>query len=161
MAVCCAGKARSLREPAWYLTRDGDKSCLELYERHYSCNRYADGRERTQFVGPGQVIALRTGDADALFVWRKYLDDTIPKQDGIECSVFRNEAPSRYESSELVKQADAIADHCWPDPRHYTKVNPKAVRSTNPGYCFLKAGWRRCGYTKGGLLILERICTTL
>jgi hypothetical protein len=30
------------------------------------------------------------------------------------------------------------------------------VRSTNPGFCFLVAGWRRCGRTKGGLLILER-----
>jgi len=142
--------------PLWYLTRDGDKSCLELYERHYSCNRYADGRTRSQFVGPGQVIALRTGDADALFVWRKYIDDTQPKQHGVECAVFRNEAPARYKSSELVRQADAIADHCWPSERHYTKVNPSAVRSANPGYCFLRAGWRRCGYTKGGLLILER-----
>ena len=35
-------------------------------------------------------------------------------------------------------------------------VDPKAVRSTNPGYCFMAAGWRRCGVTKGGLIILER-----
>jgi hypothetical protein len=143
-------------EPYWYVTKDGDRSCLELYERHYSCHHYADGRERVQFVGPGGHIVLRTGAADAMFVWRDYIDDTIPRQDGIECAVFRNEAPRRYESSELVRQADAIADHCWPGERHYTKVNPKAVRSTNPGFCFLKAGWRRAGYTKGGLLILER-----
>lgn len=37
-----------------------------------------------------------------------------------------------------------------------TKVDPKAVRDTNPGYCFVAAGWRRCGTTKGGLLLLER-----
>jgi hypothetical protein len=30
------------------------------------------------------------------------------------------------------------------------------VRSANPGYCFLKAGWRQCGWTQGGKLILER-----
>ena len=142
--------------PDWYITKDGDVSCLELYERHYSCNHYADGRERNQFVGPGEHIVLRTGDCDAMFVWRKYIDDTIPKQEGVECAVFRNEAPRRYLSSELVIQADAIADHCWPGERHYTKVNPSRVRSTNPGLCFFKAGWRRAGYTKGGLLILER-----
>lgn len=143
-------------EPYWYVTKDGDRSCIELYERHYSCNHYADGRERLQCVGPGAHIMLRTADADAMFVWRKYIDDTIPKQEGVECAVFRNEAPHRYESSELIRQADAIADRGWSGERHYTKVDPEKVRSTNPGYCFLKAGWRRAGYTKGGLLILEK-----
>ena len=36
----------NLMEPLWYLTKDGDASCLELYERHYSCYRYRDGRRR-------------------------------------------------------------------------------------------------------------------
>jgi hypothetical protein len=141
----------------WWLTKDGDKSCLALYERHYSCNRYADGRQRTQFVGPGENIVLRTAAADALFVWRRYIDDTIPKQDGVECAVFRNEAPERWRSSELIRQADAIAAVAWPGARHYTKVRAGAVRSANPGYCFIAAGWRRCGKTKGGLIILERM----
>lgn len=146
-----------MTDPLWYLTKDGDRSCLELYERHYSCNEYKDGRMRNQFVGPGAHIVLRTGDADAMFVWRQYIDDTIPKQEGVECAVFRNEAPWRYLSSELVVQADKIADLCWPGERHYTKVNKEAVRSANPGFCFIAAGWRRCGTTKGGLIILERI----
>ena len=140
--------------PLWWLTKDGDKSCLALYERHYSCNHYADGRKRVQFVGPGENIVLRTLDADALFVWRNYIDDTIPEQDGIECAVFRNEGSTL--SSELIRQSDAVADHVWPHQRHYTKVNASAVRSTNAGFCFIAAGWKRCGKTKGGLLILER-----
>lgn len=90
-----------------------------------------------------------------MFVWRKFIDDS--GQRGINCAVFRNEAPQRYLSSDLVRQADAIADFCWPGERHYTYVNPKAVRSRNPGYCFVAAGWRKCGMTKGGLLIFERI----
>lgn len=61
--------------PDWYLTKDGDRACLELYERHYSANVYADGRERSQFVGPGEHIVLRTFDADALFVWRRGLGE--------------------------------------------------------------------------------------
>jgi hypothetical protein len=146
-----------MREPSWWTTKDGDKSCLALYERHYSCYHYADGRERNQCVGPGQVVFLRTAAADAMFVWRKYKDDTIPKQEGVECAVFRNEAPERWLSSELIRQADAIADVAWPHQRHYTKVNPAAVGSANPGYCFIKAGWRRAGKTKGGLTILERL----
>lgn len=143
-----------MTNPDWWITKDGDRSCLALYERHYPARRYADGRKRNQFVGPGTPIVLRTAAADAVFVWRDYIDDTIPKQEGIECATFRNE--SAHLSSELIRQADAIADFCWPHQRHYTKVDPKKVRSSNPGYCFLQAGWQRCGYTKGGQLILER-----
>jgi len=139
--------------PDWYLTKDGDKSCLALYERHYSAYQYKDGRKRSQFVGPGQTIVLRTRPADALFVWRKFIDDS--GQTGINCAVFRNE--SLIKSSELIRQADAIADFCWPCERHYTYVRAEKVRSTNPGFCFKAAGWKNCGTTRSGLLILERI----
>lgn len=139
--------------PDWWLTKDGDRACLELYERHYSAYRYADGRRRSQFVGPGEHIVLRTYEADALFVWRRFIDDSGQK--GINCAVFRNE--SHIRSSELIRQACAIADFAWPGARHYTYVNAGKVRSANPGFCFLAAGWRRCGMTKSGLLILERI----
>jgi len=141
-----------MAEPLWWLTKDGDKTCLALYERHYSAYRYADGRKRTQFVGPGEKVVLRTDAGDAFFVWRKFIDDS--GQTGVNCAAFRNE--SKHRSSELVRQADLIADCLWPDLRHYTYVDPKSVRSCNPGFCFLMAGWRRCGFTKGGLLILEK-----
>jgi hypothetical protein len=144
-------------EPLWWSTKDGDKDCLALYEKHYSAYKYRDGRRRTQFVGPGQTIVLRTLETDALFVWRKFIDDS--GQQGINCAVFRNESPHR--SSDLIRQADRIADFCWPRQRHYTYVNPQAIKSVNPGYCFMAAGWRRCGRTKGGLLILEKEETSL
>ena len=140
-------------EPLWWLTKDGDKDCLAMYERHYSCYSYADGRLRTQFVGPGEKVVLRTERADAMWVWRKFIDDS--GQQGINCAVFRNE--SVHQSSRLICQADSIADVLWPNSRHYTYVNPERVASSNPGFCFLKAGWQRCGRTKGGLLIMERI----
>jgi hypothetical protein len=138
--------------PLWWITRDGDRTCLALYERHYSAHRYADGRVRTIFVGPGEKVCLRTQSGDALFVWRKFVDDS--GQLGVNCAVFRNEGPAL--SSLLIRQADAIADHVWPCERHYTYVRAEAVRSANPGYCFLAAGWNRCGRTKAGLHVLER-----
>lgn len=136
----------------WWITRDGDRTCLALYERHYSAYQYADGRERKQMLGPGETVLLRTAAGDAVFGWRKFIDDS--GQLGVNCAVFRNEGPAL--SSLLVRQADAIADHVWPGERHYTYVRAEAVRSANPGYCFLAAGWRRCGRTKRGLHILER-----
>jgi hypothetical protein len=140
-------------EPLWWLTKDGDKDCLALYERHYSAYQYRDGRTRKLFVGPGKKLVLRTLRADAMFVWRKFIDDS--GQQGINCAVFRNE--SAHQSSTLIRQADEIADCIWPGSRHYTYVNAERIASKNPGYCFQCAGWRRCGRTKGGLLIMERI----
>lgn len=138
-------------QPLWWVTKDGDRDCYAIYRRHYSAgkNKYPKIR---QFVGPGRKVVLRTERADALWVWREFIDDS--GQTGINCAVFRNE--SRYRSSDLIRQADAIADFLWTGKRHYTYVNPAKLRSTNPGWCFLCAGWRRCGKTKGGLLILER-----
>lgn len=136
----------------WYLTKDGDESCLAMYERHYSAYRYKDGRTRKLFAGPGEKVVLRTRNADALFVWRRFIDAS--GQAGINCAVFRNESGIR--SSDLIRQADFIADFIWPRRRHYTYVSPKHIRGTNPGFCFIAAGWRKCGSTKGGLQILER-----
>jgi hypothetical protein len=147
-------------EPLWWLTKDGDRACLALYEQHYSAHRYKDGRVRKLFCGPGEKVVLRTFDGAAFFVWRKFKDDSVDArtglpQAGINCAAFRNVGICR--SSELVAQADAIADCLWPDCRHYTYVDAAKIASRNPGYCFLVAGWQRCGRTKGGLVILEKL----
>lgn len=141
----------------WWLTKDGDADCLDLYERHYSARIYKDGRQRKLFCGPGEKVVLRTPRGDAFFVWRRFIDGS--GQRGINCATFRNEGT--IQSSLLIRQADAIADCVWPDSRHYTYVDAAAIQSTNPGACFLFAGWRRCGRTKGGLVVLERTAKVL
>jgi hypothetical protein len=142
-----------MEKPIWWITKDGDYKCLELYQRHYSRYVYKDGRTPKLFCGPGEKLILRTWEGDAFFVWRKFKDDS--GQTGINCAVFRNE--SNYLSSELIRQADAIADCIWPGERHYTYVNASKIQSINPGYCFKMAGWRICGQTKvNKLWIMER-----
>ena len=59
----------------------------------------------------------------------------------------------------LSDQADDVADAVWACRRHYTYVDPSAVRSANPGFCFLMAGWRRCGMSANGKTIMERAPT--
>lgn len=153
--------------PTWWKTIDGDEYCLELYRRHYSQHEYKDGRRddpnygnRWLFCGPGEKYVLRTWEGDACFVWRKFIDDCIDertgeRQAGINCAVFRNE--SKHTSSDLIREADAIADFCWSGERHYTYVDASKIRSANPGYCFLRAGWKRLKQrTKSGKLILEK-----
>ena len=137
----------------WLVIADGDDTGRDLFQAHYSYRPYADGRRPKLFVGPGEKLALLWPDATALFVWRKFISGD--GQQGVNCAVFRNEGEAR--SSDLIRAADAIADARWPGERHYTYVNPRKVRSTNPGFCFIAAGWRRCGVTKHNrLLILER-----
>lgn len=137
----------------WYLTKDGDEYCMDLFKQHYSYKEYADCRTQKLFVGPGEKIVLRTWEADAMFVWRKHINDS--GESGINCAVFRNE--SKTKSSTLIQEADAIAFEVWPNQRHYTYVNAKKIKSTNAGYCFKRAGWRQCGVTKWNkLIILEK-----
>jgi hypothetical protein len=75
---------------------------------------------------------------------------------GVNCAVFRNES-KLLRSSELILQAEQIAWKKWPGQRLFTFVNAGKVKSTNPGYCYLMAGWRKCGITKSKkLIILEK-----
>lgn len=141
-------------DPSWIVGLDGEPELRAIYERHYSCRKYRDGRKPTLFVGPGEKLVLTTPKRDALFVWRKFQDDTEPPQVGVCCAVFRNESPKL--ASALIREADAIADYCWPRERHYTTVRAEAVKSRNPGWCFICAGWQKVGITKGGLVILAR-----
>jgi hypothetical protein len=143
----------------WLATKDGDPRAFALFRRHYSFVPYADGRRsdpgyrnRFQFVGPGEKLVLVTSDYSALFVWRKFIDDSGQK--GVNCAVFRNEGRER--SSELILAAEESARARWPGERMYTYVNARRLLSSHPGYCFLCAGWRRIGRTKGGLIVLEK-----
>jgi hypothetical protein len=146
-----AGRARV--GEYWFSCRDGDDTARELFDRHYSRKFYADGRTPKLFVGPGQKLVLTTPEADALFVWRNFKDAS--GQQGVNCAVFRNE--SCYLSSLLILDAEKIAWERWPGLRLYTYVNPRKLRSENPGCCFKKAGWRPCGVTKWNkLLIFEK-----
>lgn len=145
----------------WVHAKDADPVGLAMFRRHYSYRKRRDqlwfdffpekNRNAGHFVGPGEKMVLLTDSA--LFVWRKFI--SMDKQEGVNCAVFRNEGVAR--ASDLILAAMRLAYERWPAHRLYTYVNAKRVKSRNPGYCFLMAGWRKCGLTKSGLLILETI----
>jgi hypothetical protein len=136
----------------WLSVKDGDARARALFDRHYSRRKYKDGRKPMLFVGPGEKMVLMTADCLALFVWCKFRSND--GQEGVSCTVFRNEGP--HLSSNLIREACELAEQRWPSERQYTYVRPTAIRSTNPGYCFKRAGWQVCGTSKGGHVILER-----
>ena len=144
----------------WYAVRDGDPRAAALYERHYSCVNLKK-RRRTgdkRICGPGEHMVLLTADVRALFVWRKAKYPDFAGQAGVYCCIFRNEGDIL--SSTLILEAEELAWNRWPGERLYTYVNPRAIRSTNPGYCFKVANWTPCGHTQKGLVILEKLPQT-
>jgi hypothetical protein len=134
----------------WRECRDGDEGARAIFQRHYSFRRYADGRSQLLFVGPGEKLVMITEPADALFVWRVFKSGD--GQEGVNCSVFRNE--SAVLSSALILEAETVAEARWGKRRFFTYVNPRKLRGSNPGCCFKKAGWREVGVTKWNKLLI-------
>jgi hypothetical protein len=136
----------------WEMVKDGNAEARDIFRRHYSY--LPRNRPSKLIVGPGEKMVLLSVDRKAIFIWRKFIDDS--GQTGVNCAAFRNEGTQR--SSDLILAAERIALIRWPGQRLYTFVNASRVQSSNPGYCFQKAGWRKCGTTKKlGLVIMEKI----
>jgi hypothetical protein len=147
-----AARQTSFLETTWIPVKDGNHTARAIFEDHYSRRHYADGRDDPRFVGPGEKLVLVSPDALAVFAWRKFHFGT--NEEGVNCAAFRNEGAGR--SSDLIREAVAIAWERWPGERLYTYVNPRKIRhKRDPGRCFLRAGWRHYGWTKGQLRILE------
>ncbi len=137
------------------VTNSYDKRALAMYLRHYSRKRYTNSRKVKNFMGTGEKIVLVLPDYTALFCWL-YERFRRDNQQGLNCTIFRNE--SNYLSSELIKEAEVWAYERWGMKRLYTFVNANKIQSSNPGFCFLKAGWRKCGISKiHKHIILEKV----
>lgn len=148
----------------WYGVKDGDERAFALFSRHYSYHQYKDNRRLTdkRIIGPCRDRLVLLGrDCLALFVWKLWDDPS--GQEGIYCSVFRNEG--KRLSSELILEAEQLALQHWPfATRFYTYVDAKKVRARffrkpRPGRCFIEAGWRKLPEVtkKNGLLIFEKL----
>lgn len=126
-------------EPGWLITTRSDPAVRALRSRHYS-TLGSTGRT----VGPpGRVLILRTSDGLAAWIshWPR-ADLALDGLDAFRCSLFRNEGPLR--SSDLIRAAVALTERVWgraPDG-WVTWIDPRAVASSIPGWCFRRAGWR-------------------
>jgi hypothetical protein len=128
-----------------------DDEMRQLADRHYS--RRTPGAR--QFAYSGRKLVLR--DAAGLVLWVWMFPDPAMRMDGqtgYNCAIFRNESARR--SSEIILEAERHAIERWGPGRMYTYVDPTKVRSTNPGYCYLKAGWQHRGWSKGGKRLLVK-----
>jgi hypothetical protein len=136
----------------WTLSWRADPFVAAMADRHYS--RETPGAQ--QFSPPGRVLVLRAPAASWVTSWQdpQYVDHGWPG--AWVCTLFRNEGSAL--SSDLVRAAVAATRWTWATPAEgmVTFIDPAKVRhKRDPGRCFLRAGFRRAGMTKGGLLVLR------
>lgn len=146
---------------AWRLSHRFDTASLPLADRHY--NRQKVGSP--QFVPPGRCVVLREKEGKALWVtswpFAAYVRHAWPG--AWVNSLFRSEGAGV--ASALIRQAVAVTRSIWQppelgivsfvSPKH---VKPKPVRGQMIyGYCYLKAGWKHVGETKGGLWAWQQL----
>jgi hypothetical protein len=141
----------------WCLSHRADRRAAALADRHYTRQTVGSA----QFVPPGRCLVLLTPDADALWV-TSWPDARYVKHawaGAWMCSLFRNEAPSRYLSSTLIREAVAATRAYFGKPPllgMVTFVDPSCVRAKrDPGRCYRRAGFRPVGTTKSGLIALQ------
>jgi hypothetical protein len=118
------------------ITTHFDPEMAALADRHYS--RRTPGAR--QFLYSGRKIVIRNSQGTILFGWVWADDDKrMDGQVGYNCAIFRNE--SRELSSKIILTCEDIARSKWGANRMFTYVDPRKIRSVNPGYCFKQAGW--------------------
>jgi hypothetical protein len=138
----------------WHLSDRFDPLVVPIADRHY--NRRAVGSP--QFAPPGRCLVLRTKTADAFWITSWPFAEYVKHEwaGAWVCSAFRNESP--HLSSDLIIEAMQATVWNWPESPDLglvTFVNAKKVKpKRDPGYCFLQAGFKRIGTTKGGLIAL-------
>lgn len=139
-------------EPGLTRTWAADPEMAALADRHYSRQSPAHG----QFCGPGRKLVLRDAGGLVLFAWLWELAGfRLDGQSGYNCAIFRNEGPRL--SSEIILEAELLAVKQWGPGRGFTYVDAEKVRSSNPGFCFLAAGWSREGVSsrRGRVLLVK------
>lgn len=129
----------------WHEVSKCDKLALEIAKPHYSRAK----PDSNELGPPGQKIVFVSDDWKAL--WGSHRPAPwagVKRMDGFEghsCFIFRN-AGSQYLSSGMIREAVALTARRWGIAPFITYVATDKVRSNNPGFCFLKAGFRRVGY---------------
>lgn len=138
----------------YVLVRDGNHLAASIANRHYSRNWRNCHGNSDRFMPPGRRLILVEPFGQWLFAWsqQKYRDDG---QTGVNCSIFRNES-SRL-SSEIILLAEKAWNELHGNCRKFTYVHPEKIKSSNPGYCFQAAGWKKQALksTRGLVLLVK------
>lgn len=140
----------------WRLSDRAEPAARMVADRHY--NRQKIGTP--QFVPPGRCLVL-LADGPALWVTSWPFAEFVKHEwpGAWINSAFRNEGPIL--SSSLIIEAVAATRWKWPETPERGMISfvdaSKVRHKRDPGRCYLKAGFKRVGTTKGGLLAFQML----
>lgn len=142
----------------WLRSNRAGRAAREIADRHY--NRRRPGSP--QFVPPGRCIVLLESSGKAVWVtswpFAEYVKHAWPG--AWVNSLFRNEARAEHLSSDLIRAAVAETRAEWESPPlgivSFVDAG-KVRRKRDPGRCYLRAGFRHVGFTKGGLFVFQML----
>ncbi len=141
----------------WQVSHRADPLAVAIADRHY--NRQKIGSP--QFVPPGSCKVLLSECRRAVWV------TSWPKAEYVKHawagawvnSCFRNEGAGL--SSCLIIEAVAASRWLYGEPPPLGIVSfvdaSKVRHKRDPGRCYLRAGWKYVGQTKGGLLAFQQL----
>jgi hypothetical protein len=135
------------------MSHRADPLAVDIADRHY--NRQHIGSP--QFVPPGRCFVLRAPNAVWVTSW-PFAEYTKHEWAGAWInSCFRRESGPL--ASDMIREAVAATHWYWPDVPELGMVTfidtSKVKRKRDWGRCYRRAGFRPCGWTKGGLLALR------
>ena len=139
----------------WKLSHRADKLVLPIADRHY--NRQKVGSP--QFIPSGRCLVLTCTTGTALWVTSWPFAEFVKHEwaGAWVNSMFRRETGPL--ASTLIREAVAVTKWFWPEvPKlgMVTFIDRKKVRKKRDfGRCYLRAGFKIAGETKGGLLALQ------
>lgn len=139
----------------WVRSHRFDADVLPLADRHY--NRRKVGSP--QFAPPGRCLVLKTRALDAFWITSWPFAEYVRHAwaGAWVCSAFRNESP--HLSSELIREAVAATRAEYGEPPELGMITfvdtDKTRKKRDPGRCYLRAGFKNVGFTKGGLVALQ------
>jgi hypothetical protein len=131
----------------WRRVTKFDPRACALADRHYS--RRSPGS--AQFMPPGETIVLLAKDGLAVFGWWRPAPRSglaaMNGLDGWTCTIFRREGGGARASEMIIDAEHYLYSSGYgigPDGL-ITYVWDRRVASELPGYCFMRAGWKRAG----------------
>lgn len=141
----------------WHLSHRADPRARLLADQHYS----RQNPNSPNFVPPGSCLVLLTEPGDAVWVTAAPIAQYVRHEwaGAWMCTLFRREPSCPHLASDLIR--DAVAATRWrygdpPEQGFITFVDRSQTKSKrDPGYCYLKAGWKPVGRSKGGLYALH------
>lgn len=143
--------------------RPTEPAILSLISGHYSHLSNCRLRPRTDKTSKtwwsnARLVVFSDVGRTLVFAWQ-WPKDGIRKdgQNGFNNTVFHRAQTCPFQASEIILAAErAVIDH-WGRNRAYTYVDPLAVKSVNPGYCYKIAGWTFERISKSGKHLLSKV----